>query len=150
MKRKTKLLPPAYLKVFLVLMIGLHFIFPIMQLVHSPYRYIGILFIGFGIWLNIWADGLFKRNETTVKPFEKPSALIQKGPFLISRHPMYLGMVAALLGVAIVLGSLVVFIAPIVFFIIIEVNFISEEERAMEENFGQEYADYRHRVRRWL
>ena len=148
--KQSKLLPPTYFFIFLLLTIGLHFIIPIMQLIHVPYRFIGILLLGIGFWLNMWAEGLFKRKNTTVKPFEKSSALILEGPFRFSRHPMYLGMVIALLGVAIILGSLITFLVPIVFFITMQIVFIRHEEKALEQTFGQKYLDYKNRVRCWL
>ena len=148
--KQSKLLPPTYFFIYLLLTIGLHFIVPIMQLIYAPYRFIGILLLGIGIWLNMWADGLFKKKNTTVKPFEKSSALILEGPFRFSRHPMYLGMVIALLGVAIILGSLITFLVPIAFFITMQIVFIRHEEKALEQTFGQEYLDYKNRVRCWL
>ena len=148
--KQSKLLPPTYFFIFLLLTIGLHFILPLMQLIYAPYRFIGILLLGIGIWLNIWADGLFKRKNTTVKPFEKSSALILEGPFRFSRHPMYLGMVIALLGMAIILGSLITFLVPIAFFVSMQIVFIRHEEKALEQTFGREYLDYKKRVRSWL
>jgi len=148
--KQNKLLPPTYFFIFLLLTIGLHFILPLMQIIHTPYRFIGILLLGIGIWLNMWADGLFKRKNTTVKPFEKSSALILDGPFRFSRHPMYLGMVIALLGVATILGSLITFLMPIAFFISMQIVFIRHEEKALEQTFGQKYLDYKNRVRSWL
>jgi len=147
---KRKLLPPAYFLIYLLVAIGLHFALPIAKLVCAPYNYTGILLIGIGIWLNIWADGLFKKKTTTVKPFEKSAYLTEEGPFLFSRHPMYLGMVAILSGVAILLGSIMCFIAPVGFFITMNVAFIPYEEKALEETFGQRFIDYKKRVRRWL
>lgn len=148
--KKGDLEPPTYFLICLVLIIGLHFILPIMQIIHAPYRFIGIIFIGIGLWLNLWADGLFKRGNTTVKPFRKSSVLILEGPFRFSRHPMYLGMVIALLGMAIILGSLVTFLPPIALFITMQMAFIRYEEKAMEETFGEEYLDYKNHVRCWL
>ena len=148
--KKRQPLPPTYFIIYLLLTIGLHFILPIMQLIYFPYKYSGILLMGIGIWLNLWADGLFKRKNTTVKPFEKSSALILEGPFRFSRHPMYLGMVVGLLGVAIILGSLIAFLVPIAFLITMHIVFIRCEEKALEQVFGQEYLDYKKRVRCWL
>jgi protein-S-isoprenylcysteine O-methyltransferase Ste14 len=108
------------------------------------------LLIGLGIGLNLWADKLFKKENTTVKPFLDPSALLSEGPFRFSRHPMYLGMVIALAGIAMVLGSLTAFLAPLAFFITMEIIFIPIEEKAMENIFGQKYLDYKKRVRQWL
>jgi protein-S-isoprenylcysteine O-methyltransferase Ste14 len=148
--KKKKLLPPTYLKIYLLLAIGLHFIIPIIKLIKPPFSFIGFLLIGLGVWLNLWADKLFKEKKTTVKPYFDPSALILTGPFRFSRHPMYLGMVIALAGIAMVLGSLTAFFAPLAFLVTMEIVFIPTEEKAIENIFGQEYRDYKKRVRRWL
>jgi protein-S-isoprenylcysteine O-methyltransferase Ste14 len=147
---KRKILPPTYFYMTLLLQIVFHFLIPLTQLISSPYNFCGILLIGIGIWLNIRADNLFKRNKTTVKPFEKPTALILEGPFTFTRHPMYLGMVIALLGLAIFWGSLIVFLFPVLFFILMHIAFIPQEEKDLEDTFGQRYLDYKKRVRRWL
>lgn len=144
------MLPPTYFLIYALSGLGLHFAVPLIQLIPFPYRLIGIPLVGFGGWINIWADNLFKKSETTVKPYEKPSSLILDGPFRISRHPMYLGMAAALLGEAIILGSLIAFLAPIAFVVTMELAFIPHEEKTLEDAFGEEYPTYKRRVRRWL
>lgn len=145
-----KILPTAYLLFFLLTIIIFHFLFPSPQIVTPPYHYLGILLILAGIWLNIWADCLFKKKKTAVKPLEKPSALITEGPFRFSRHPMYLGFVLLMIGVAVLLGSVVAFLAPMAMLITLEMIFIPYEEKTLEEIFGQKYSDYKKRVRRWL
>ncbi len=149
MERK-KLLPPAYFITYLLLAVGLHFVIPIVKFIRTPYNYTGILLLGIGIWLNIWADKLFKKKGTTVNSFEKSSFFIEEGPFRFSRNPMYLGMVIILTGVAVLLGSITPFLVPAGFFITMNVVFIPDEERAMEETFGEQFLDYKKRIRRWL
>ena len=148
--KKSGILPPTYFYVFLLLAIGLHFLLPLKKFIVTPYNYIGILLIGIGIWFNIWADRLFKNKKTTVKPFEKSSFLIEEGPFIFTRNPMYLGMVIILLGVAVLLGSFSPFLMPVAFFVLISITFIPQEEKALEETFGQSFVEYKKRVRRWL
>lgn len=145
---KKILNPPAYLFTFLILGLFLHFVFPIKKLVYFPWNLLGIVLIVFGSVLNVWADSLFKKEKTTIKPFEKPSVLVVTGPFRLSRHPMYLGMVMLLLGVAVLLGSLSSFLAPLLMFISCEKFFIPHEEKSLEKIFGGEYKEYRKRVRR--
>lgn len=147
---KTKLQPPAYFFAFLILLIGLHFALPVTRVIVSPYRYLGVVLIVFGVFLNLWTDSLFKKHKTTVKPYESPTYLETSGPFQISRHPMYLGMVTILVGIAIALGSLVTFVLPMVFVILMETMFIPFEEKNLEEVFGRQYLDYKKNVRRWI
>ena len=63
---------------------------------------------------------------------------------------MYLGMVLMLIGISILLGSLTPFFVVVVFAVIMERVFIRVEERMMEETFGEEYLEYRAKVRKWL
>jgi len=145
-----KILPPTYFTVLLLLSAVFHFVYPIEDVINPPYAYLGLLLIAFGIVLNLWADSLFKKSQTTVKPYETPTSLEVSGPFQISRHPMYLGMAAILLGEAVFLGSLVTFAFPALFVAVMEVMFISEEEENMEKAFGKEYLAYKKKVRRWV
>ena len=147
---KSKLEPPTYFLIYMLLALVLHFVVPIKKLIFFPYTVIGVPLVVVGIWLNIWADGIFKRVKTTVKPFKKSSTLVLEGPYRISRHPMYLGMVIAVLGMAILLGSVTPFLATIACFITMQILFIRHEEQAMEETFGEAYTEYKKRVRSWI
>ena len=147
---KSEIQPPTYFAALLVLSAGLHFAYPVREVIEPPYTYLGLLLVGFGTILNLWTDSLFKKGRTTVKPQEMPSKLVVSGPFRISRHPMYLGMAAILLGEAVFLGSFATFAFPLIFAILMEVLFISTEEENPEEAFGEEYRDYKRKVRRWI
>jgi len=147
---KSKIMPPTVFLIFLLAQIGVHFVVPVMKVVTAPYRYLGIIPILFGIVLNIWADALFKKKATTVKPYEDPSKLEFSGPFRISRHPMYLGMAAILFGTAVALGSLTAFVVPMIYVIITDFIFIRFEEKNLERIFDSEYLKYKRKVRRWI
>jgi len=148
--KSKKLIPPFYFFALLLLSVGLGIYLPVLKLVPYPFSLCGIAPIVIGVVLNLWADSLFKKNNTTVKPHLKPSTLMTTGVFRISRNPMYLGMVVILLGVSICVGSITAFISPVLFFLISECQFIPWEERVMEDIFGQSYLDYKRRVRRWV
>lgn len=85
-----------------------------------------------------------------MKPFEESSALVTHGVFRISRNPMYLGMTLMLLGIALFLGSVTPFLVVIALPVIFDRVFISPEERMLEETFGDQFREYRKRVRRWI
>jgi protein-S-isoprenylcysteine O-methyltransferase Ste14 len=144
---KSKALPTTYFEVFFVLLIASHFVVPSARVVRYPYRWGGILFIIAGIVANLWADRLFKKEWTTVKPYERPHVLVTCGPFRLSRHPMYWGMASILLGSAVISGSLITFLFPVLFMLLMRWLFIPYEDRNMEDAFGQKYIDYKNRVR---
>lgn len=147
---KSKPLPPSYLNTFLVLAIGLHFILPIRRIIHSPYTFWGFIFILFGIVLNVWSSRLLKKKSTAIDFYEAPNRLVTEGPFRISRNPIYLSGVILSLGIAILLGSLITFVFPIALLMILDRHYIPFEEKRLEKTFGQEYLEYKQRVRRWI
>jgi len=145
-----RVLPPVYFLVVLLLMVSLHFVFPILQVLPFPYRYSGLVFVLGGILLVLWAARLFGRAGTTIKPFQEASALVVRGPYRLSRNPMYVGMVGVLVGIALLLGSLSPAIIIPLFVALMDVRFIRPEEVALERIFGATYGDYKAKVRRWL
>lgn len=146
----TKVMPPTYFMIFLVLAIASHFLFPGIRFHYYPWNLLGLLLIVFGAILNLWTDALFKRSETTVKPHELPTAFQADGPFKISRHPMYLGMTAILLGTAVFMMSLLPYFAAVIFVFLMEILFIPTEERNLARQFGETYRHYCNNVRRWI
>ena len=145
-----RFLPPTHFFTYLIISVILHLILPIKQIISFPYNLLGIILIIAGIILNLWADRIFKDQKTTVKPDEKPTSLIDYGPFKISRNPMYLGMAIILIGTGIILGSISSFSGSVLFVLAMEFYFIPDEERLMKESFRSDFANYKKKVRRWI
>lgn len=149
--KKLKFIPPDYLLGFIGLQILLHYLFPTIKIIFSPYIYLGIPLIILGVYLNmIWVADTFKKEKTTTRPHEIPSKLVIYGPFKYTRNPTYIGMALTLFGVSILLGSLITFIFPIIFIILTNIFTIPIEEKNLEKKFGKRYTDYKERVRRWI
>ncbi len=145
-----KIMPTTYLLISLILIILLHFLFPIAALVAPPWNLLGVIPLVLGVALNLIADGAFKQRGTTVKPFDESAVLITDGVFRISRHPMYLGFVLVLLGVALLLGSTSPYMIVLAFAVLMDIGFIRMEESMLEAQFPQEWLAYKSQVRRWL
>jgi protein-S-isoprenylcysteine O-methyltransferase Ste14 len=92
----------------------------------------------------------FRKAGTPVRPGDRPTELVASGPYRITRNPMYLGLELVLSGVFFLTKSPFFLIPPIVFFFLINFVQIPFEENLMSERFGQSYAEYCKRVRRWL
>jgi len=149
MKRK-RVLPPTYLLISIITMVLLHFLAPILELIAYPLSWFGMVPLAAGIALNLMADSAFKKEQTTVKPFEISTTLITTGVFQISRHPMYLGMALILFGLAIVMGSLTPLIFIAIFVILMELVFVRAEEIMLKQQFGPVWDAYKNNVRKWF
>ncbi len=111
---------------------------------------LGLLLVAGGIGLSFFAAALFQARSTTKNPYGEPSQFVIEMPYTFTRNPMYLGLTVALLGFAIFFGSIVMILAPIGFFLVLDRMVIPNEEAALGRIFGQQYLDYKARVRRWL
>jgi protein-S-isoprenylcysteine O-methyltransferase Ste14 len=145
-----KVLPPAYFLLALVVMVGLHAVFPAYRYWSFPLTVVGVLPLVVWILLNLVADREFKEEQTTVKPFEKSAVLTTKFPFSIGRHPMYLGMVLLLLGLALFFGTASSLLPVGGFAYIVNRVFVRGDEQMLAGTFGAEWERYQTRVRRWI
>lgn len=142
--------PPVYFFVACAAMVALHLWFPVVRVLSPPVNHVGVALIVAGIALAAMAKRRFDVAGTTVKPFQRSSAVVSDGPFRFSRNPMYLGMLLALSGLFVLLGTLSPLVVLPVFYATIAAQFVRREERHMEEQFGDAYRDYKRRVRRWF
>ena len=147
---KRKILPPIYFLGSLVAMGVLHFVVPLYRFWTFPAALFGALPLALGVFLNVMADRQFQRNNTTVKPFERSSALVTSFPFSISRNPMYVGVTLMLFGVAMLLGTATSFVPALAFPVLMDRLFVRAEEAMLAEAFGAEWGEYRASVRRWI
>ena len=147
---EKKVMPTTWFLGFLFLIIILHFLIDEKIIISFPYNQMGWIPVIAGIVLNLWTDNLFKKYETTVKPYLNPSQLISNGPFRISRNPMYFGMLLILLGTSVLLKSIALIIIPLIYFIVMQIFYIRKEEQSMLREFGTEYMKYKKQVRPWI
>ena len=145
-----KVMPTSYLLLAIILILLIHFIFPVTTFIYLPWSLMGLLPLILGVVLNLIADRDLKRGQTTVKPFQQSSTLITDRAYRISRHPMYLGFLLILFGVSLMLGSASPYLVMIVFAVLMEFLFIREEERMLEEQFQEKWIQYKSKVRKWF
>lgn len=150
MEKKRKVIPPVYLFISLVLMWLLQRYLPVYQYVHTPLAYAGVIPVLCGIAMAAISAGMFVKAETGLEPFEDATTLVTGGFFRFTRNPMYLGMFLMLFGVAFLMGSVMPLLPLLLFVLVIRYNFVAGEERFMEAAFGQQYLDYKAKVRRWI
>jgi protein-S-isoprenylcysteine O-methyltransferase Ste14 len=149
--RMYKYVPGSILGASIIIAVVLHYFFPIMTVVIPfPYNLLGLLIVGFGMYIAFQSVRLLISHNTTVEAGGNPSSLVTQCPYSYSRNPIYLGLLLIALGTATILSSLSAFIAPIIFFVVVNTIIIPFEEKKLQKNFGIEYERYKGSVRRWL
>jgi protein-S-isoprenylcysteine O-methyltransferase Ste14 len=86
----------------------------------------------------------------TPAPIDAPRHLVLRGPHRFVRNPMYLGVLAVVAGWAIAFRSLPLLAYAALVASAFHAAVLFVEEPALRRQFGEEYAAYCRRVRRWI
>ena len=146
----TKLSPPLLFMLPMVAGALLHTIFGFSLLSSDINISSGVPFVALGVVLVTWSVWLMRDAGTTPQPGQPTTALVTTGPFRFSRNPIYVAYVPIYVGTALVVNSLTVLLFLPVAVLLIQRVVIRREEQYLENKFGQEYLDYKSKVRRWL
>jgi protein-S-isoprenylcysteine O-methyltransferase Ste14 len=142
--------PPLIYVVPLLAGLGLRTVLPGIPLPRLVRRVLGVLLVACGGGLIFWFARTMQQTKTPINPTKPVTALVTDGPFRVSRNPAYLGMAVLYAGLALLLNMLSALLAlPLVLRLVTRVV-IEREEPYLEKRFGEEYREYRARVRRWL
>jgi protein-S-isoprenylcysteine O-methyltransferase Ste14 len=113
--------------------------------------WIALLAASIGLCLSIWTATLFvKVGKGTPAPWDPPKKLVIRGPYCYVRNPMILGVMFMLLAESLLFQSLSIAAWLVVFFIGNSIYFPLVEEKSLEKRFGDDYREYKARVRRWI
>jgi protein-S-isoprenylcysteine O-methyltransferase len=99
-----------------------------------------------GAALAIWARLLLGANWSATVTVKQNHELMRTGPYAVVRHPIYSGFLSAMLGTAIAFGEVRGLIALVLAFIAWRVKSLVEE-RFMQDQFGEQYAQYKRDVK---
>lgn len=85
----------------------------------------------------------------TPAPFDPPRLLVDAGPYRLVRNPMYIGAGLALAGAALFYESWALLGYCVAFALVMHLFVVVYEEPTLRASFGDAYARYCQRVRRW-
>ena len=106
--------------------------------------------VGGGMALAAWFARTIHGADTTLRTDKPVSSLVQDGPFRYSRNPGYLSLAMIYAGIAILRNALLAILLLPLLVLVTQRELIEREERYLERTFGEEYLDYKRRVRRWV
>ncbi|MCK9425905.1 MAG: isoprenylcysteine carboxylmethyltransferase family protein [Ignavibacteriaceae bacterium] len=107
------------------------------------------LFIASGL-IAINALLIMKKNKTAINFNNPTTKFIVEGSFRFTRNPLYLSLLIVMGGIVVGANSAWHLIAFIILFFFFNFGVVAREERYLEKNFGEEYIQYKNRVRRWI
>jgi protein-S-isoprenylcysteine O-methyltransferase Ste14 len=110
----------------------------------------GWILVGLALALAFSGMMSMKRAKTHIDVYKPSTAIVSDGPFRFTRNPLYLSLTAMYIGVAVLKSMLWPLLVLPVALLVMQFGVIKREERYLAAKFGEEYLNYRARVRRWL
>ncbi len=106
----------------------------------------GVWIVLIGVVLAVWARTILGGNWSGTATLKAGHTLVRSGPYRIVRHPIYTGILVGVLGTAIANGTLHALIAVPLCALSYWMKIQSEEDLLVGQ-FGQDYLQYRARVK---
>jgi len=148
---ESKVPPPLVVLVMAAFMWLISQAAPMLHVDVRAHTWLAAALVSAGFVTGISGVMTFLKAKTTLDP-TKPhaSSMVTWGVYAFSRNPMYLGGLIMLLGWTIFLSNPLAFVFLPAYVLYINRFQIEPEERALTSLFGEPYAAYQVRVRRWL
>ena len=108
--------------------------------------------LGLSIWSIVHMRVVGKGNPMDAFNHEvapRTSELMTDGPYAICRNPMLLGVLVYYLGVVVMLASWQAVLVYIAYALIMSLQ-VSREEKRLEQDFGDAYAEYKRTTKRLI
>jgi len=141
--------PPAIYAAGFAIGLVLHRLWPAPIVPHEWSRIVGPLLVASGL-VGLPALLAFRRYHTSPNPYRPSTTLVTGGPYRFTRNPMYVGFTLMYLGAALWLNARWPLLLLPVVLLVMQYGVIVREEQYLESVFGDEYVQYRGRVRRWI
>jgi protein-S-isoprenylcysteine O-methyltransferase Ste14 len=110
----------------------------------------GILLLAISLCFLVTSLRKFFKSKNTLILIKPATSLQTNGIYSISRNPMYVGLAILYLGITCFIGNWWNIILLPLLLLIVQGYIINREEKYLDRRFGQEYLDYKTKVRRWL
>lgn len=142
--------PPTVLGLLLATGAVLQVVVPLPFLPPTVPWVAGPIVLGLAIGVFAATVRTLSASNTHVSHAEPTTTIVDHGPFAWSRNPIYVAMVLLLVGVGLFANSSWFLGLAVVDFVALDRGVIPHEEAFLAEHFGERYAAYRAKVRRWL
>jgi len=136
----------VFVSIILALSLGYAGVGPLPDWVFYP----GIFLMLLGVLVRQWAIAVLGRFFSLTVRVAEDHRVVVKGPYRLVRHPSYTGVLITFIGLALAVqssGALLVLLA------VFSVSYgyrMRVEERVLQSELGQDYAEYMKRTRRLI
>lgn len=111
---------------------------------------VGGALVGLALAIGGSAFRLFRRSGQDPAPWKPSPSLVLQGAYRFTRNPMYVSMVLIQIGLGVILDNLWVVVGAAFALVVVHYTAVLREEAYLEEKFGDDYRQFKKKVRRYL
>jgi len=108
----------------------------------EAFQYVGLIMIILGSLLVYWAQSTSGNSKNKVG--------FENGPYKYLRSPTHFGLFVMTLGLALIINSPFSVFFTVIAHIVTKLIFIKKEEKLLEEKYGEDYLNYKKKVKNHL
>jgi len=146
--------PPPPLFYVLIFMISIY----VQQQYPLPFLFLdtdvalvsGMISVLAGVTIVLPALIRFLKTKNTLITIRPASSLQTSGIYSLTRNPMYLGLLMIYIGIGFLKGNLWTFMFIPLVILVVTSFVIVHEEKYLSRTFGNDYIEYKRKVRRWI
>jgi len=146
----VKFPPPLIFLIAIIAGFVLDFSWPIELLDSVLVVYLGLILFAMALLVVILLGLKFRREATSIEPWKPTTKIMSGGLYAYSRNPIYAAFCVIVIGLGLFQNSFWVLVSFIPAAFAVFYIAIAKEEKYLEEKFGEEYMEYKNKVRRWL
>ena len=146
----VKIAPPVLMLIHIFMALLLNWLLPLPYVFPGILEWFGYALVVIGLGLPFSAANQFMKAHTTLDPHGSVTTIVRSGPYQFSRNPIYLGFLCFLIGFPLIFRTYWGLILSPLFIMLMNRLVIKHEEAYLQKKFGDVYASYKSRVRRWL
>jgi len=144
----VKVHPPVLMAIHLAAALLLGWLVPIA--LPQWVEYIGWAVVVFGLAAAFGGLRQLIGAHTSPDPHTPTTSVVSTGVYRFTRNPIYLGYFCMTLGLPLIFGNVWALVAAPVQVLLFNRFIITREESYLSGKFGQDYLDYKSKVRRWI
>ena len=145
-----KIQPPIIYIIGILMGVGFDYIYAFKFGYIDIVRPAFIVILSFGILVIIMSVNVFKQNKQSPNVHASQPKILRTGVYAYSRNPIYVAASSLMAAGALYSDKIWILVMLVPVLIYINNQVIKKEEAYLEQKFGDDYRDYKKKVRRWI
>ena len=142
--------PPVLYAAVIILALLINLVWPLPIFADTIGRWFGLLLLLLGAAIVAWGRSSLVASGTNVDPTLPTTAIVTSGAYQFTRNPLYVGLTLIFSGLTLAMNTWWGLLALMPLIIVMHIGVVLREERYLEQKFGDNYRQYRAKVRRYL